>query len=87
MGCKNCYRHIILVKFCTKERFKGTLCSEILQNPPRCNKKRFRRKSTKDLALKFSKTHQDEKRDSGEKRFAKGGKKTNGIGGGVGRRD
>jgi hypothetical protein len=43
MGFKNCYRHIILVKFCTKERFKG------------------------DCGLKFSKTHQDEKRDSGEK--------------------
>jgi len=60
--------------------YKG-LSSEIPQNPPRCNKKRFRRKSTKDLALKFPKTHQDEKRDSGEKRFAKGGKKTNGMGG------
>jgi len=42
--------------------------------------KEIQEKSTKDLALKFPKTHQDEKRDSGEKRFAKGGEKTNGMG-------
>jgi hypothetical protein len=34
MGCKNCYRHIILVKFCTKERFKGT----VLWNSPKSTK-------------------------------------------------